>query len=139
MNKGLDYGIDAPDIVDRVASTIALSHINPDFGASTRIADLLLSNLDFSDIRQLPTEVLDFVNDTLLGTYPPEPRNKVTSCWVLRSLTRAIDTCPPELHTGFFEKVQDGLCKWISDECESFTEDEYSFSVRDLAIPLCSY
>lgn len=129
MNKGLDYGIDGPAVLDRVASTIAHSHITPDFSSATRVADLLLSNLDFVDIRQIPVDMMEFINDTLIGIYPPEPRNKVTSCWMLRALTRAIDACPLDLRLDLFEKVQDGLCIWISDDFQAFTQDEYTFDV----------
>jgi len=38
--------------------------------------------------------LLGFVNDTLMSTYPAEPRNKVASVWLIRAATRVVDMCP---------------------------------------------
>ncbi|KAH9936222.1 uncharacterized protein B0H18DRAFT_1206615 [Fomitopsis serialis] len=109
MDRALDYGIDSVTVVDQIASTV-FSHRSPTPSASsTRIADLLLSNLDINDARDVPKDVLDLVNDTLASTYPPEPRNKVISIWLIRTLTRVIDACPVELSMNMFELLQDGL------------------------------
>ncbi|KAG1745909.1 uncharacterized protein EDB91DRAFT_1236218 [Suillus paluster] len=119
VNKALDYGIDASAVLDRVAEIVSENPC-PAYASSTRIADLLLTHLDMADVRQLPSYIFDFVNDTLQSTYPPEPRNKVTSIWMIRSLIRV------ELRLNLLETLQDGISLWISDEFHVFTEDEYT-------------
>ncbi|KAH7921313.1 hypothetical protein BV22DRAFT_1132369 [Leucogyrophana mollusca] len=131
MNKALDYGIDASSVLDHVAEIVSRNPC-PAFASSTRVADLLLGHLEMPDARQLPSYVFDFVNDTLLSTYPPEPRNKVTSVWLIRSLTRVVDGCPSELCMSLLETLQDGMATWISDDYHVFTEDEYTFDVLPL-------
>lgn len=128
MDKALDHGIDSVSVIDHVASAISLND-TPTLSSSTRIADLLLSHLEICEARQIPSDVLEFVNNTLVSTYPPEPRNKVTSMWLMRSLTRIIDACPQELYLNLFELIQEGLRIWIADEYEVFTAEEYSMDV----------
>jgi hypothetical protein len=128
MNKALDYGVDCSTVLDQVATTVS-QNPTPAFTDSARIADLLLTHLEISDARQVPSGLFDFVNDTLQSTYPPEPRNKVTSSWLLRSLTRIIDACPAELALNLFETIRDGISFWISDSYEVFTEREYEDEV----------
>ena len=129
MNKALDYGVDSSTVLDQVACTLS-QNPTPAFADSARIADLLLTHLEIGEARQIPGGLFDFANDTLLSTYPPEPRNKVTSSWLLRSLTRAIDACPAELALNLFETIQDGLSLWISDSYEVFTDREYEDEVK---------
>jgi hypothetical protein len=128
VDKALDYGVDSSTVLDHVASALS-QNPTPAFTDSARIADLLLTHLEISDARQIPGGLFDFVNDTLLSTYPPEPRNKVTSSWLLRSLTRAIDACPAELALNLFETIQDGVSFWVSDSYEVFTDREYEDEV----------
>ncbi|KAG1822871.1 uncharacterized protein BJ212DRAFT_1331086 [Suillus subaureus] len=125
VNKALDYGIDASNVLDRVAEIVSENPC-PAYASSTRVADLLLTHLDMADARQLPSYIFDFVNDTLQSTYPPEPRNKVTSIWMIRSLIRVVDACPAELRLNLLETLQEGISLWISDEFHVFTEDEYT-------------
>jgi len=131
VNKALDYGVDCSTVLDQVAFTIS-QNPTPAFEDSARIADLLLTHLDISDARQMPSGLFDFVNDTLHSTYPPEPRNKITSSWLLRSLTRAIDACPIEFALNLLETIQDGVSLWISDSYDVFTEQEYEDEVMSL-------
>src|ERR1700733_4945004 len=128
VNKALDYGVDCSIFLDQVAFTIS-QNPTPAFEDSARIADLLLTHLDISDARQMPSGLFDFVNDILHSTYPPEPRNKITSSWLLRSLTRAIDACPVEFALNLLETIQDGVSLWISDSYNVFTEQEYEDEV----------
>lgn len=125
VNKALDYGIDASTVLDRVAEIVSENPC-PAYASSTRVADLLLTHLDMADARQLPSYIFDFVNDTLQSTYPPEPRNKVTSIWMIRSLIRVVDACPVELRLNLLETLQEGISLWISDEFHVFNEDEYT-------------
>lgn len=131
MNKANDNGMDAMVVLDHVASVVARSPC-PAFASSTRIADLLLSHCEMDDIRELPTNVFELVNDTLLSTYPPEPRNLKPSMWLIASLTRAVDACPVDLRLSLLEAIQDGVGVWLSDECRVFTRDEYALDVLPL-------
>ncbi|EMD40251.1 hypothetical protein CERSUDRAFT_122305 [Gelatoporia subvermispora B] len=128
MDRALDFGIDSVAVIDQVACILSANH-SPTASMTTRIADLLLSHLDINDAREIPTGVLGFVNDTLVATYPPEPRNIITSTWLMRSLTRVIDACPIELALSMFELVQEGLSLWISDQYKTFSEEEYGMDV----------
>lgn len=135
INKALDYGVDSFAVLDHVACAIS-QNLNPAFADSARVADLLLKYLEIGDARQIPSSLLEFVNDTLLSTYPPEPRNKVTSSWLLRSLTRIIDACPAELALNLFETIQDGLSVWVSDSYTVFSLDEYEYEVKSQYFPI---
>ncbi|KAG8214607.1 hypothetical protein J3R82DRAFT_9677 [Butyriboletus roseoflavus] len=131
MNKANDNGMDAMVVLNHVASVVAQSPC-PAFASSTRIADLLLSHCEMDDIRELPTNVFELVNDTLLSTYPPEPRNLKPSMWLITSLTRAVDTCPADLRLSLLEATQDGVSAWLSDEYRVFTRVEYALDVLPL-------
>lgn len=131
MNKANDNGTDAMVVLDHVASVVARSPC-PAFASSTRVADLLLSHCEMDDIRELPSHVFELVNDTLLSTYPPEPRNLKPSMWLIASLTRAIDACPVDLRLNLLEATQDGVGAWLSDEYRVFTRDEYALDVLPL-------
>ncbi|KAG2155943.1 uncharacterized protein EDB93DRAFT_1128917 [Suillus bovinus] len=119
VNKALDYW-------HRCFHQIVSENPCPAYASSTRVADLLLTHLDMADARQLPSYIFDFVNDTLQSTYPPEPRNKVTSIWMIRSLIRVVDACPAELRLNLLDTLQEGISLWISDEFHVFNEDEYA-------------
>ena len=129
MDKALDYGIDSVTVVDQIASTVSSHQSSASSAIATHLADMLLSNLDINDARDVPGDVLQLVNDTLVATYPPEPADNVTSIWLMRTLTRVLDACPVELSATVFELLQYGLALWISDEREAFTADEYTMDV----------
>ncbi|KAL6302847.1 hypothetical protein BKA93DRAFT_736024 [Sparassis latifolia] len=128
MDNALDYGVDSVSVVDLVSSLISSNHA-PTLASSTRVADLLLSHLEIGEARQIPFDMMEFINDTLISTYPPEPRNKVFCMWLLRSLTRVIDACPVELSLNLLETLQEGLVIWIADDYEVFTPDGYSMDI----------
>lgn len=131
LNRANDSGTDAMVVLDHVAGVVARSPC-PAFASSTRVADLLLSHCEMDDIRDLPSNLFELVNDTLLSTYPPEPRNLKPSMWLITSLTRAIDTCPVDLRLNLLETIQDGVGAWLSDEYRVFTRDEYALDVLPL-------
>ncbi|KAI0061493.1 hypothetical protein BV25DRAFT_1857413 [Artomyces pyxidatus] len=128
IDKSLDEGVDSSRVLDHVASIISSTHI-PTSTSSTRVADILLSRLDISDAVEVPATLLEFVNDTLESTYPPEPRNKVVSMWLLRTVTRVIDSCPVGLLQSAVQALQAGLSTWVADEYRVFSHEEYSFDV----------
>lgn len=129
MNKALDYGVESSTVLDQVASTVS-QNPSPAFTDSARIADLLLTHLEIAEARQVPTDLFEFINDILVSTYPPEPRNKVTSIWLLRSLTRVIGACPQELALQLFEIIRDGVAVWVTDSFSVFNREEYDDEVR---------
>jgi hypothetical protein len=90
---------------------------------------MLLMQLNMSDVHELSGELFSFVNDVLVSTYPPEPRNKITSMWMIRSLTRVVDACPADLRMDLLKTIQDGLRVWIHDGHEAVGEEEYVFNV----------
>ncbi|KAI6114401.1 hypothetical protein F5141DRAFT_1187942 [Pisolithus sp. B1] len=105
---------------------------DPAYASFTRVADLLLTHFDIGDARQIPSSVFDFVNDTLVSTYPPEPRNLKPCTWLIVTLTRIVDACPVDQLLELLQAIQDGISIWISDECGVFTEDEYIYDVLPL-------
>ncbi|KZT73869.1 hypothetical protein DAEQUDRAFT_754271 [Daedalea quercina L-15889] len=129
VDKALDYGIDSVTVVDQIASTVSLHHSPTSSASSLHVADLLLSNLDINDARDVPKDVLELVSQTLSSAYPPEPRDKVMSIWLMRTLTRVLDACPVELSASMFELLQDGLAHWIGDKFRVFTLDEYAMDI----------
>lgn len=128
MDRALDFGFDSIAVIDRVASLIA-PHSSLSLVSSTRISDLLLSHLDISDARTIPLSLCELVNDTLVSAYPPPEQNKLPIIWLLRTFTRTLDTCPVELIDQLVESVQDGLCRWVSDDHEALTEEEYGLDI----------
>jgi len=129
--KALDHGVDSYTVLDNIASFVS-SFQSPDSSpfSSARIADLLLTHLDTPEIRELPTNLVDLVAETMRMTYPPEPRNKQVMMWMTRSLSSVIENCPPEFCMSLFETLQEGLCIWLNDNCDSWTKDELSYDVR---------
>lgn len=126
--------MDSSVVLDLVASAVSQNPM-PAFTDSARVADLLLTRLEMDETRQMPGGLFGFVNDTLLATYPPEPRNKVTSSWLLRSLTRTIDACPYELRKNLFDTIQDGISVWVTDAYLVFKkEEEYEDEVNVLGL-----
>ncbi|KAJ7784375.1 hypothetical protein B0H16DRAFT_295876 [Mycena metata] len=127
IEKALDYGLDNISVLDHVASSIAKEH-SPTSTTSSRIADLLLSHLEnFHEARELPESLMEFVNDTLRSSYPPEPRNKQHALWTLRTVTRTIESCPTEFAVDLLRLLEEGLCVWLSDEHQALTETEYGY------------
>ncbi|EKM51867.1 uncharacterized protein PHACADRAFT_187259 [Phanerochaete carnosa HHB-10118-sp] len=128
IDRALDNGHDSVGVVDAIARMVApqgsLSLLS-----STRISDLLLSHLDISEAPIVPASLCELVNDTLDTSYPPMEQNKLPSIWLLRTLTRTLDACPVELVEHLLECVQDGLCRWISDESQALSDEEYSSDV----------
>ncbi|KAL4069879.1 hypothetical protein V8B97DRAFT_1887107 [Scleroderma yunnanense] len=131
MDKAGDGGTDSLSFLDRVAEVVARMPC-PVFASFTRVADLLLTQCDMADAKQIPSNIFEFVNDMLLSTYPPEPRNLKPSTWLIATLTRIIDVCPLGLRLELLEAVQDGVSMWVSDDCHVFSEDEYTFDVLPL-------
>ncbi|EIW80981.1 hypothetical protein CONPUDRAFT_104060, partial [Coniophora puteana RWD-64-598 SS2] len=131
MNKALDYGVDATSVLDSVAEVVS-KHPCPAFASSTRVTDMILGHLEMSDARQLPLNVFEFVNDTLVSTYPPEPRTKMLSVWMIRTLFRVVDACPKELVLEMLQTIQEGIRFWISDEFNVFKTDEFVGEVLPL-------
>lgn len=131
MDRATDGGLDSMILLDHVAADLARVPC-PAHASFTRVADLLLTHFDIGDARQIPSNVFDFVNDTLLSTYPPEPRNLKPCTWLIVTLTRIVDACPPGQLLQLLQAIQDGISIWVSDECGVFTEDEYTYDVLPL-------
>jgi hypothetical protein len=125
VGRVLDEGADAARVLDHLAGTIASTHI-PTGASATRAAELMLSHLETP--HDAPA-LLGFVNDTFVSTYPPEPRNKVGSMWLIRAATRVVDTCPVDKLREVVGALQEGLSVWIADQHQVFTEEEYAFDV----------
>ncbi len=130
LGRALDEGADPARVLDHVAGNIASTHI-PTGASATRAADLLLGHLE------APSEapaLLEFINDTLVSTYPPEPRNKVVSMWLMRTVTRVVETCPVRVLRELLGALQEGLSVWVADQYRVFTAEEYAFDVSVLAL-----
>jgi len=123
--------MDSCQVLDRVADHINRNQtpgLHP--ATSTRLIDSVFSNIEAEDMRDVPARVLKLVADTLSATYPPEPRNKQFSMWMLRSLTAFIEHCPTELCLRVLQTLEDGICSWLSDDAELFSEHEFNYDVR---------
>ncbi|KIN99598.1 hypothetical protein M404DRAFT_1004540 [Pisolithus tinctorius Marx 270] len=131
MDQARDGGLDAMTLLDHVAEDLARVP-GPAQASFTRIADLLLTHFEIGDVRQIPANVFDFVNDTLLSTYPPEPRNLKPCTWLLATLTRIIDGCPVDRILDLLQTIQDGVSIWVADDRSVFSEDEYIYDVLPL-------
>lgn len=97
--------------------------------ASIQVSDLLMSHLDVVEIRELPETLMEFVNETMKLSYPPEPGNQDISRWMIRTLTSVIEHCPPCLGSRLLELVQEGVCVWVSDDQRVWSADDYEYEV----------
>ncbi|KAJ7442615.1 hypothetical protein FB451DRAFT_1297033 [Mycena latifolia] len=126
IDKGLDYGADAVNVLDHVAAIIMKGQ-SPTSTTASRVADALLSQLTIEEVRELPETLFEFINDTLRSSYPPEPRNTQQALWTLRSVARAIENCPLELLGELLCLVEDGLCLWVSDAHQALSDTDYAY------------
>lgn len=130
VDRALDYGVDSLSVVDQIAAIVSSQPgLSP--RCSTRICDLLLSHLDVADARSIPSALCELTNETLMGAYPPAS-NKLSCLWLLRTITRTVDTCPVELLDQLLETLQDGLSLWVSDETRALTPEEYAMDIAAL-------
>ena len=129
IDAALDHGIDATSLVEQVAGVVATNQ-SPSTISAVRVAELLLSNIEVAEARQVPTETIEFANDTLNASYPPEPKDKVKCMWLIRALTRVIDMCPQNVCLPVLELLVDGISTWVTDDYQICSEDEYSVDVR---------
>jgi hypothetical protein len=127
LERVLDEGADPVRVLDHVAGTIASTHI-PTGASATRAADILLGRLEMP-LHEIPALLLTFVNDTLISTYPPEPRNKVVSMWLIRTVKEVVDTCSTRMLREVLGALQEGLSVWVADQYRVFTMEEYAFDV----------
>lgn len=103
--------------------------------STVRIAEYLLSGLDrhIEMCGSLPVTFVELVHDIMVTSYPPHPRFRLISQWLIRSLQTVIDACPPDLLVDMLERMQEGICIWIGDECEIFSTEQYSSDVRKIS------
>ncbi|KAF8177829.1 hypothetical protein BJ912DRAFT_930200 [Pholiota molesta] len=131
--KALDLGIDSTVVLDKVSSFVS-SFQTP--GASPasglRLIDLLLSNIDAPEMRELPTSILEHTSETMRAMYPLEPRFRQFGMWMIRSLTTVVEHCPRELALGLLQAVEDGLCVWLADARGVWTEHELTYDIVPL-------
>lgn len=129
-----DAGDDYIGVLNEVVDTISKAHwqLMSSMTSPARIADILLQTFGISDATELPCRLFEFVNDTLLASYPPEPRNKVVCTWLIRTFVRSVEECPSDLLITMLESVTDGLALWIADEHVVFSQDEYALDILPL-------
>ncbi|KZT23469.1 hypothetical protein NEOLEDRAFT_1069579 [Neolentinus lepideus HHB14362 ss-1] len=129
-DAGEDYMVvlnDVVDVISRAHWSLMTSTTSP-----ARIADILLQSFGSSDATEVPYRLFEFVNDTLLTSYPPEPRNKVVCTWLIRTFVRSVEECQSGLLVDMLEATADGLALWIADEHGVFTQDEYALDLLPL-------
>ncbi|KAL4265394.1 Telomere-associated protein Rif1 N-terminal domain-containing protein [Pleurotus pulmonarius] len=131
VNSALDYGHEAGHVLDQVAGAIMRSY-DPTSSTIVRIADILLSQLNIAEARELPCTLLQFVNEALLSSYPPEPRNTVHIMWVVRTLTDVLESCPLEMVMELMDLVGEGLAVWVTDECSALPLDDYAYNIATM-------
>ncbi|TFK52467.1 hypothetical protein OE88DRAFT_1698296 [Heliocybe sulcata] len=129
-DAGEDYTAVLNDVVDAISRahwSLMTSGTSP-----ARIADILLQSFGSSDATSIPHRLFEFVNDTLLTSYPPAPRNKVICTWLIRTFVRSVEECQSDLLVDMLEAVAEGLALWIADEHKVFSQDEYALDLLPL-------
>ena len=98
---------------------------------SLQLADDLLVALNstLQDTNEFPSILVDLVQEIMCVTYPPEDGIKIVAQWMIRSLQKVIDACPASMTFTLLEGIQDGVSRWVSDECGVFSDEEYSRDV----------
>ncbi|KAI0269927.1 hypothetical protein BC834DRAFT_922720 [Gloeopeniophorella convolvens] len=124
--RALDEGMDTTRMLDRLARTIASTHV-PTGGSAARAVELLLAHAA-PHAHEAPA-LLALANDTLASTYPPEHCNKVVAMWLVRTVTRTVDICPRAHLREVVSSVQEGLGVWVADQHKVFTAEEYAFDI----------
>ena len=130
-SKALDLGLDSSVVLDSIASFVS-SFQTPGASpaSSLRLVDLLVSNIEAPDMRELPVNIIELASETMRAMYPPEPRVRHFAMWVVRSLTTLIEHCPREFSLQLLQTIQDGLCVWLSDRSGEWTDMEFNDEVR---------
>ncbi len=134
FDKALDYGLDSIAVLDTIAGLVSRHRGPSSISASTQVADLLMSHLDMKEIREVPDELMEFVNNTMRLTYPPETGNQDISRWMIRTLTNVIEHCPIGLGSGLLDLVQEGICVWVADEQKVWSADDYEYEVCTIVL-----
>ncbi|KAI0071505.1 hypothetical protein K474DRAFT_1776139 [Panus rudis PR-1116 ss-1] len=122
LTKASDDGADSLTVLDHIASKLLADHSLTN-STMTQAADILLSKLDITIALDLPSDFFEFINDTLVSSYPPHPQNLVKSIWLLRTLTNVIGMCPSDLVFDAVILMQEGLSSWISDQYNYLSEE----------------
>ncbi|PPQ76516.1 hypothetical protein CVT26_013350 [Gymnopilus dilepis] len=132
-SKALDDGLDTINVLDRLASFVShfqTAGMHP--APSMRLVDFMFTHINADEMSELPSEVLELASTTMRTTYPPEPRNKQIGMWMVRSLMAVIEHCPVELCLRMLQSLEEGLCLWLADECQTWTEDELNYDIIPL-------
>ncbi|PPQ86312.1 hypothetical protein CVT25_005613 [Psilocybe cyanescens] len=128
-----DADQDSGSVLDQVAGFVSQFQTPGLHSApSTRLVDLLISHMDASTWRDLPLQVIELASTTMRATYPPEPRVKSVSMWMVRSLAGLIEHCPKDFCLRLFEVLDEGLCLWLADECGVWSDNELNYDVGSL-------
>ena len=150
--KGLDRGQSSFYVLELVAKGVERSHfqmylslirlfflqlivIYNRLTSAVRVAEMLLSQLDFAEAdaaTEYPGTLVDIVHDILDSSYPPEPRNKTISFWLVRAVLNFIDNCDPSWLEDVLYCMERGLCAWLTDECNVLQSNEYNAEVSFL-------
>lgn len=75
--------------------------------------------------------------NALIGSYESARTNAnvfLKSRWLIREITRQIDTIRPEGLIPFLYSLQPGLAVWIRDEFELLNNADYTFEVRNIGM-----
>jgi hypothetical protein len=129
-SKALDHGVESSSVLDGIASFVSCFQTpGAAPGASTRLVDLLFTNLEAPEMRDLPLNVLELASETMKATYPPEPMNYQVSMWMVRSLAVVVEHCPLEFCLKLLQTIQEGLSSWLADESVAWLENDMTYDV----------
>ncbi|KIY71205.1 hypothetical protein CYLTODRAFT_346440, partial [Cylindrobasidium torrendii FP15055 ss-10] len=133
ISHAWDVGDNALDFVESVAEDIS-GLFEAGSTDSVRIGELLLNSVKSvaDEARSVPTAFADFLNSTLQEMYPPSPSQVRPCLWALRALTDVLSTWPESLAFDLLDRLQEGLCKWLSDESVTLADDSYSSDISTL-------
>ena len=124
-----EHGVDGYVVLDDIAELISACHTSARApGLAMRLIDMLLAHLG-PDIRDVPENLLGLVSETMVATYPPAARHHAVAMWMVRSLTTTIENCPLELLVRFLEAIKEGVCVWLKDRDEHWTDDGLTYDV----------
>ncbi|TFK69534.1 hypothetical protein BDN72DRAFT_959500 [Pluteus cervinus] len=115
IGKGLDCGNDTLTVLDNVAEIIQRHRGGNNILASARVADLLLSQVDLTDVQDSPKALVEYTGEVLVTTYPPHDSNNLWTMWLIRSVVQAIGAASSPVLDEILQTWQDGLWLWITD------------------------
>ena len=84
---------------------------------------------------EIPVEIINFVNQTLIASYPPRPETSQTEhMWMLRSAGKILSEVSKVSAFALLQGLGEGLATWIADSEGAVEDCAYGLDVCVFAL-----